>query len=169
MSQENDYIEEEVFEAEDQDFDNQPEEVDTDTGEEEIDWKARALKAEQAIIKNKTKNPVKKEKSSNDDSKIEFQKLLLEDKGFNEDDIELAEKIAKLEGISLLKATQNDIFVSLKSKQKQEEVSQQASAGTSRRGRVMKRDIEDIKREAKEGKPLSREDRLKVIKSRYAK
>lgn len=85
MSQENDYTaeefettEEEVEETEDttEDTEDTEEETTEDNDDDSIDWKARALKAEEAIVKSKKKSKQKPKKSSTDDEEPELQDRL---------------------------------------------------------------------------------------------
>lgn len=135
MSQENDYIEpEEVLEEEIDEVEEDNLEDDEDNNESEgIDWKERALKAEQAIIKSKSKKqnkPVKKQEVSNYQSQID----LLRFNGVTSDEIEQLKKISEFEGVDLIDAKNSEMFDLWKEKKEKERQSKEASLASSNRG-----------------------------------
>lgn len=158
MSKENDYIEtEEVLEEE------VTEEVETDSEDttEEIDWKERALKAEQAIIKSKSKKqkaPVKKESVSNYQSQVD----LLRFNGVTAEEIDKLKRIAELDGTDLIDARNSEDFAIWKEKTEKAQALTKATTKTTNRGTVSKESLDKIKARVMAG-TASQEDRARIL------
>lgn len=159
MSKENENIEvEEVLEdsegLEEENLEEENEESET----EDIDWKKRALKAENAIFKNKKKakqeKPSKKNKASRFDSQVD----LLRFNGVTTDDIEQLKKIAEIENIDLIDAKNSDYFTMYKEKKEAEEKSKKASLTPSNRGHQEIDNMERIKKRVANSDKFTRED-----------
>jgi|GEM_PF-3651314 len=160
MSKENDYIEtEEVLEEE-----VETEEVETeqeDNESEEIDWKERALKAEQAIIKSKSKKqkaPVKKESVSNYQSQVD----LLRFNGVSSEEIDKLKRIAELDGTDLIDARNSEDFAIWKEKTEKAQALTKATTKTTNRGTVSKESLDKIKARVMAG-TASPEDRARIL------
>lgn len=114
-------------------------------------YKVRAEKAEK-------QKPVQKDLPTNaPSSKLEdAAMLILEDKGFTEEDIELARKVASIEGVTLLQATKTKAFELYKKAKDEEAKQQRASIGASRRAQTYEppKSMEDLSK--------SREDHMKA-------
>lgn len=157
MSQENDYIEsEEVLEEETTEVEAE------DTEIEEIDWKERALKAEKAIIKSKTKkqNPVKKETVSNYQSQVD----LLRFNGVSSDEIDKLKRIAELDGTDLIDARNSEDFTIWKERKEKEQAINLATTKTTNRGKVTTESIDKIKARVMAG-TATKEDFAKLRKN----
>lgn len=163
----NDHVEQETTETPDVEETTEQEE---ETTTEDLAAQLGRLKREntklrKALLEEDEPEQPKVKVTTSDE--VKFAKVLLEDKGFSDEQIKLAEQIAQVKGISLIQATKDEYFEFQNKKLEEKKVSENASTPTSRRGRVITRTDEDLKREALEGKDLSREDRMKLIKSKY--
>ena len=150
MSQENDYIEnEDLLEETDEVEETELNDVEDNEEAEQVDWRARALKAEKAIIKSKTKKqkPVKKESVSTNQSQID----LLRFNGVTSTEIEQLQKISALEGIDLIDAKNSELFNLWKQKNEQEAKTKQATMPTSKRGRVVSESLDTVKQRIMKG------------------
>jgi len=121
------------------------EEVDTDTttdtttdspadeGDENIDWKAEALKYK--AIANRKAKQVQSAKNSPAERDLEApsgDELRLIAQGMDQEDIEKLKVLSKGLGVSLLEATKDDIFIAYKDKRDKERKAKQASLGASK-------------------------------------
>jgi hypothetical protein len=119
----------------------QPQEAETPESEpqkeEEIDWKAEALKhkaiAERRAKKlEELKSSLEEKKETKEPNKPNTEGLSREEaiffaKGFEEDDLKLASTIAKMNGISLLEATKDEYFKAVQDKKQQKSEDKKAS------------------------------------------
>lgn len=120
--------------------------------EDEQDWKAiaeaekqRRIKAEQAIAKAKSK-PVKKEVSKDNHlQENAIEKTVLRLQGSSKEEIETLEKIAQLNGSSLIEAREDSIFKAWKETQDKEVEVQKASLGASKGSRVQNLSSDQLK------------------------
>lgn len=104
----------------------------TSEEQEKIDWKARALKAEATILKQKAKAKEKEETPKEQSSSLTREEAILFAKGLSDEEVEKAKKVAALEDISLTEAVNNDIFVSWKKAQEARRKAEEASLGASK-------------------------------------
>lgn len=129
-------------------------------------------KAEQAIIKSKQK--AKKEAKSDDEDetkvtdKHSHQVDMLRLNGTSLEEIEQLKKIASIDETDLIEARNSELFKLWKTTQENEEKNKQASVGTSKRGRVVTRTSDDIKRSIMDGN-YTKEDISRIIKEKYGK
>ena len=96
-------------------------------------WKARALKAE-AILKRKQKKeaqPQRAQETSNETQFLTRDEGILLARGFDDELLAQAHKIAKGAGISLLEAVKDPLFIAFEEKQKAEKKKQKAQLGAS--------------------------------------
>jgi|AntDeeMinimDraft_6_1070357.scaffolds.fasta_scaffold00931_6 hypothetical protein len=130
------------------------------------DQKKRAEKAEKKLEELRTRL------SSNEDDEQESEKDTLKDdrggltkdeaklyaRGLSDEEIDKADKIAQVEGISLMEAVDNDIFVTWKEKNDKEEKDQQASIGASKGSGSQKKgkNVSDSGLSTEEHKALAR-------------
>jgi hypothetical protein len=149
MEKENDIIlDEEVLEEE---LEDETEEVEED---DSTDWKAiaeaekqRRIKAEQAIAKAKAKKP-EKEKTYTKDMNLQehaIEKTVLRSQGSSKEEIETLEKIAQLNGSSLIDAKEDPIFKAWKEAQDKEVEMQKASLPASKGSRVQNLSSDQLK------------------------
>jgi len=149
MSQENEFNKSEVIEddivdeVEDNEEDLQEEDQDDPEG---VDWQARALKAEGAIVKRKQNS--KKKTNNKQDNQID----LLRFNGVTSDEIEKLKKIAVMEDMDLIDARNSEYFTIWKDKQAKEAISKQATVGASKRGRSVTENLEQVRKRIMEGK-----------------
>lgn len=119
----------------------------------------RAKKAEEKLKELKTaedKGQKKTEgKITNEDEILE--KAVLLNKGFTKEDINLLDKIRKMEDseVSLLDASKSELFLALQEKKKREQKSKEAELGASRKGTSG----------STPKKPLTREEHKKLIQN----
>jgi len=155
MSQENEFNESEVIEddivdeVEDNEEDLQEEDQD---GSEGVDWQARALKAEGAIVKSKQNSKKKTSKPQKTTNKFDSQIDLLRFNGVTSDEIEKLKKIAAMEDMDLIDARNSEYFTIWKDKQAKEAISKQATVGASKRGRSVTENLEQVRKRIMEGK-----------------
>ncbi len=119
----------------------------------------RAKKAEEKLKELKTakdKGQKKTEgKITNEDEILE--KAVLLNKGFTKEDINLLDKIRKMEDseVSLLDASNSELFLALQEKKKREQKAKEAELGASRKGTSG----------SSQKKPLSKEEHKKLIQN----
>lgn len=152
MSKENDHIEDDVLEEEEHEDElenNEDEGSDDSTDFEQLYLaeKERREKAESAIIKNKEAK--KKTKTVKNDTKqlseTAIEKTVLKAQGFTEEQLDLLEKIAHVNDISILEAKNNSIYKALQEEQQKQEEIKKASLPTSKKGKTRKISVEDTK------------------------
>jgi len=129
---------EEYSEEETQETATSAEETETqEEGQEETkDWKAEALKYK-AIAERKDKKLQKEEKSEPNKTNTENTGLTREEaifyaKGGDDETLALAQKIANVEGISLLAAMEDDLYKSKVASMQEEEKKKENSVGASK-------------------------------------
>jgi hypothetical protein len=116
----------------------------------------RAKRAEEKLKELKTAKDKGQEKTegkiTNEDEILE--KAVLLNKGFTKEDIKLLDKIRKMEDseVSLLDASNSELFLALQEKKKREQKAKEAELGASRKGTSG----------STPKKPLTREDHKKL-------
>lgn len=107
--------------------------------EDDIDWQARAIKAEETIQKAKRKQKVERKSQQSSENKLKEptnaatkEEAYLYAKGLDFDEVEYAHKIASLEEIPLTTVLENDLFKGWKDKREKEKKSELAQLGSSR-------------------------------------
>ena len=88
---------------------------------------ARAKKAEAKLKEANAKKPNK----SNTESSLTRQEAILYAKGYTDDEVELANKLSKLEDISVLEAIEDPVFKTKYEERIKKEKAEQASLGAS--------------------------------------
>ena len=123
-------VDDEVVEVEETETEPEPE-VD-----EQIDWKARAMKAEALIVKNK-KAPVA-EKPTQATPTIDPIEAVLRVNGMSKELLEQLKKVSAVTGKDLVDAQSDDLFVAIKEKVEKEQKREQASLPASRGASAVK-------------------------------
>ena len=121
--EETEIVEDEVVEVEETD-------TEQEKPVEEIDWEARAKKAEALIIKNK-KSPVA-EKPTEQATPSNVEEIVLQANGMSDELLTQLKKVAAINGTSLIKAQNDPIFVAVKEKFEREKKSSAASLPATR-------------------------------------
>lgn len=121
--EETEIVEDEVVEVEETD-------TEQEKPVEEIDWEARAKKAEALIIKNK-KSPVA-EKPTEQAAPSNVEEIVLQANGMSDELLTQLKKVAAINGTSLIKAQNDPIFVAVKEKFERETKQESASLGASK-------------------------------------
>lgn len=146
--------EEELVEVDDTDTETEEEQP-----EEDIDWKARAIKAEALIVKHKKAPEVKKaEQTKPQATPANIEETVLLANGMDEALIEELKLRAPKYGGSLIKAQNDPFFVAVKEKFEREKKSSQASLGASRGAGTAK-----VKKDFSTP-GLSREDHMRLVR-----
>jgi len=118
----------------------------------------RAKKAEAELKTVKGNSPVRKEAEASPDS-FSVEETVLLANGMNEQLLEKLKKVAKLEGLSLIKTQANPIFVAVKERFELEQKQKKASLGASRgSGNV------EVKKDFRTPN-LTREEHKKMVQS----
>jgi hypothetical protein len=158
-------LEEEVEETTD-------EESEDDTTEEEVDWEARAKKAEAAIIKAKQKPKAEKTAAPRTDSKLSIfdQKAIFNADIDTQEDLDEILDYADRKGISIAKALESTVIKATLAENAQIRKSAMAvNTGTGRRSSGTVSD-ERLMSDAKKGiMPSSPEDIAKLARMRIGK
>lgn len=149
---EQEIVNEEVVEVEETDTEAEPE------VEEEVDWKARALKAEALIVKNK-KAPVA-EKPTPTTPTTDPIEAALRVNGMSKEMLEQLKKVAAVTGKDLIDAQSDDLFITIKEKAEKEQKREQASLPASRGAGTVKAKI------GFDTPGLTREQHMALVKSR---
>jgi len=130
-------VEEQTFQTEELDLEE--EQVTGDNGEPDVE----ALKAENEKLKRtnaqlysrykevKEKKPVEAVKRSNSNSSLTREEAILFAKGYTEEEVNLAVKLAKVNGVNALDAAEDDYFKTVVEKRQKKEQSAKASLGAS--------------------------------------
>ena len=107
----------------------------TDEAEDVETLKAKVAKLEETNKKlyARVKKPVQKksETQSTNNSSLTREEAILFAKGHTEEEVDLANKLAKVNGVSLVKAAEDDYFKSVVNKRLKQEKSDKASLGAS--------------------------------------
>lgn len=130
---------EETTSQETEELDLELETVEQDEAEGEAETvetlKAKLAKTEETNKKlyARLKKPVQKkpETQSNNNSGLTREEAILFAKGHTEEEVDLANKLAKVNGVSLVKAAEDDYFKSVVNKRLKQEKSDRASLGAS--------------------------------------
>lgn len=104
-------------------------EAETETVEEEIDWKARAMKAEALIVKNKKAPVAEKPTQATPIDPIE---AALRVNGMSKELIEQLKKVSAVTGKDLVDAQSDPIFIALKETMEKDKKREEASLPVSR-------------------------------------
>ena len=117
------------------DINDTDDETSADTGTDE-DVEALKSKIKDLEDKNKqlyarTKKPVKKVAPSKSNSSLTREEAILFAKGFNDEEVDLANKLAKVADTNLLVAVEDDYFKSKHNQRLKKEQSENASLGSS--------------------------------------
>ncbi len=154
MSQENDYIENDILEEEEleEEFDSE-DENDEDDSEDSTDYQALYLaekekreRAEKAIIKKKQsdkRSPVKTTTKQLPEQSIE--RIVLKAQGTSEEQLEILEEIAQIKGISLIEAQKNPVYLALENDRIKQEEMKKERLPASRGGKSKTISIEKSK------------------------
>ena len=145
-------VDEEVVEVEETDTEAEPE------VEEEIDWKARAMKAEALIVKNK-KAPVV-EKPTPATPTTDPIEAALRVNGMSKEMLEQLKKVAAVTGKDLVDAQSDDLFIAIKEKAEKDKKREEASLPASRGAGTVKPKV------GFNTPGLTREQHMALIKSR---
>lgn len=147
-------VEEEVVEVEEE----TTTEAEPESEEEQIDWKARAMKAEALIVKNK-KAPVA-EKPTQATSITDPIEAALRVNGMSKELIEQLKKVSAVTGKDLVDAQSDDLFIAIKEKAEKDKKREEASLPVSRGASSVKPKV-DFKTAN-----LSREQHMALAKTR---
>jgi hypothetical protein len=123
-------INEDVEETETDEVDEET--TDNDEVENQVDWKAEALKYK-AIALRKAKQAEKKVEPKKINSNLSIEETVLKAQGVSEDEIDMLKKVAKVQGVSLLDAQKDTIFTTWKTNFEAEKKQELAQLGASRR------------------------------------
>lgn len=138
----------------DDEFDENQQEEEEEFDDENLEAENKRLKAEnikmEQIIKRKKKQGKwsgdekgKEKLQTNNETDLRTESYLFA-QGLNIDDVDYVNKIAKVEGVTLIDAYKSDIFQLYKEKKEKEKISRQASLqANSRAGLNRKKDISD--------------------------
>lgn len=145
-------VDEEVVEVEETETEAEPEVV------EEIDWQARALKAEALIVKNK-KAPVA-EKPTQATQVTDPIEAALRVNGMSKELLEQLKKVSAVTGKDLIDAQSDDLFIAIKEKTEKEQKREEASLPAAR-------GANPVRAKVNFNTPgLTREQHMALIKSR---
>lgn len=108
------------------------EETPEEQPEEEIDWEARARKAEALIVKHKKEPVAEKPEKKQPATPSEVEETVLLAQGMDEELLEQLKKVAQVNGSSLIKAQNDPIFVAVKEKFEKDQKSKAASLPASK-------------------------------------
>ena len=128
MEEDKEIVEEELVEVEDDDTETEEEVAEEPV--EEVDWEARAKKAEALIVKHKKEPVAKKEATPATPANVEETVLLAQ--GMDEELLEQLKKVASLNGTSLIKAQKDPLFVAVKEKFEKDNRQSKAGMGAAR-------------------------------------
>lgn len=150
--------EQEIVQTEEEVVEETTPEAEDNTVEEEIDWKARAMKAEALIVKNK-KAPVA-EKPTQAAQITDPIEAALRVNGMSKELIAQLKKIATLNGQDLIDAQSDPLFVAYKENLEKEQKREKASLPASRGAGTVKPKV------SFNTPNLTREQHMELIRSR---